>query len=523
MHEIVTLQFGQEANYLGTHFWNAQESYFTYPPEEESPVNHDIHFRPGIAPDGSETFTPRALVYDLKGSFGSLKKVNALYEVEDEGPVGGRGVWSSPPIIRHAPPIPPSPYQVHLDAGLPPPPLTAASVRYWSDYARVYYHPKSLVQLSEFDVGDATHRAWEKWDVGADLFGTLDREEDLLDRDLRPFIEECDSLQGLQILTSVTDAWGGWTARWTERLRDEFGKLGIWVWGLEQGGNEPINREKRLTRLANSARSLYEISEQASVYVPVANTPLKAPSYLSLNANSKWQASAVHALAFESMTLPSRLRAGNGQRGSLNELEETINSTGKRRIAKLEFSVADPDILEDKVVAEAAQADKVGAVLTRQDESNSKDDRLNDFDADLSTTELPGVRQRGARRKKEHIFGRAESSRGAWSIAEGSEGRDMHDGFHNGPIVQRYSSSLLFPLLDSFPSIINVGDGHANKVAVYTGLTTCASIAEQVRATEQLVRRLVSMEEREAISNGLAMIAEEYEEGWDSGTDSDDD
>jgi hypothetical protein len=31
------------------------------------------------------------------------------------------------------------------------------------------------------------------------------------------------------------------------------------------------------------------------------------------------------------------------------------------------------------------------------------------------------------------------------------------------------------------------------------------------------------VEEREAISNGLAMIAEEYEEGWDSGTDSDDD
>lgn len=26
MHEIVTLQFGSRANYLGTHFWNAQVS-----------------------------------------------------------------------------------------------------------------------------------------------------------------------------------------------------------------------------------------------------------------------------------------------------------------------------------------------------------------------------------------------------------------------------------------------------------------------------------------------------------------
>lgn len=24
MHEIVTLQFGQQSNYLGTHFWNTQ-------------------------------------------------------------------------------------------------------------------------------------------------------------------------------------------------------------------------------------------------------------------------------------------------------------------------------------------------------------------------------------------------------------------------------------------------------------------------------------------------------------------
>ena len=35
MHEIVTLQFGQQANYLGTHFWNTQvgeiEDYKLYP------------------------------------------------------------------------------------------------------------------------------------------------------------------------------------------------------------------------------------------------------------------------------------------------------------------------------------------------------------------------------------------------------------------------------------------------------------------------------------------------------------
>ena len=108
MHEIVTLQLGQRANYLATHFWNLQvwiimkepeprlisdqESYFTYQEGEESPVDHDVHFRPGVGADGSETYTPRTVIYDLKGGFGTLRKTNALYELsEDFNP--GQGLW----------------------------------------------------------------------------------------------------------------------------------------------------------------------------------------------------------------------------------------------------------------------------------------------------------------------------------------------------------------------------------------------------------------------------------------------
>lgn len=70
---------------------HSQESYFTYSSDEESLVDHDIHFRPGIGADGTETFTPRTLIYDLKGGFGSLRKINALYEIEE--PVVQHGVW----------------------------------------------------------------------------------------------------------------------------------------------------------------------------------------------------------------------------------------------------------------------------------------------------------------------------------------------------------------------------------------------------------------------------------------------
>lgn len=85
---------------------------------------------------------------------------------------------------------------------------------------------------------------------------------------------------------------------------------------------------------------------------------------------------------------------------------------------------------------------------------------------------------------------------------------------------------MLFPLLDSFPtSIFDVGSGKADKIAVHAGLTTSTAVADQVRAVEQVVRRMhmVSLDEREAVCNGLQTIAEEYDEGWDSGSDSDQD
>ena len=45
-------------------------------------------------------------------------------------------------------------------------------------------------------------------------------------------------MQGLQVFAGADDAWGGFAARYVERVRDEFGKLGIWVWGIEGGHGE---------------------------------------------------------------------------------------------------------------------------------------------------------------------------------------------------------------------------------------------------------------------------------------------
>ena len=60
-------------------------------------------------------------------------------------------------------------------------------------------------------------------------------------------------------------------------------------------------------------------------------------------------------------------------------------------------------------------------------------------------------------------------------------------------------------------------------MAVQASLSTRSSVAERVRLIERQARMLVGVEEREALCDGLVGICEEYEEGWGSGSDDDDD
>lgn len=48
MKEILYIQAGPSANHVGTHFWNTQESYFTYGEDEDPTVFHDRSFREGV-------------------------------------------------------------------------------------------------------------------------------------------------------------------------------------------------------------------------------------------------------------------------------------------------------------------------------------------------------------------------------------------------------------------------------------------------------------------------------------------
>lgn len=135
-------------------------------------------------------------------------------------------------LTQKQPVIEPNDYQKSLEQGLPTSQLTGDQVRYWSDFNRVFYHPRSIVQLNEYELNSQL-MPFENWNTGHDLFNDLEKASGLFDRDVRLFAEECDQLAGIQIFTSTDDAWGGFTSSYADVLRDEFGKTSIWLWGLE--------------------------------------------------------------------------------------------------------------------------------------------------------------------------------------------------------------------------------------------------------------------------------------------------
>ncbi|KAK3116768.1 mtDNA inheritance, partitioning of the mitochondrial organelle [Teratosphaeriaceae sp. CCFEE 6253] len=514
MHEVITLQFGQQANYIGTHYWNTQESYFTYSGEEESPVNHDISFRAGIGANGEDTYTPRTLIYDLKGAFGTLRRENALYELQQQEQATQRGGWSGATIPLQLSPIAPSGYQQALEQGTPPPRLTTDTVRFWSDYNHVFYHPRSIVQLHEYELS-STLMPFERWETGEDLFASLDREHDLLDRDLRLFLEECDQLQGVQVLTGIDDAWGGFAAKYLERLSDDLGKGCRWVFGLQDG--KRVSRQKEMLRIANTAQSMQALNGAASMHAPLTSFPAPLPSYLSMmDAESRWHTSALQVALIESVTLPTRLRQQESGRATFDQMETTLSNEGNRRIAAAGLSVS--EVTDPAVQANGNHDSRMlnghtnGGMQDAPEDTGPKCDI--DFFPALTAT-VTGSRASG---RRVHTFSNLTALRGP---AEPTDDADsmaslLRDRMGEGPRTATYRSDLLFPALSSYPPIFHL-PSNPNKFAVNVMLATNTGMADRIRAIESVARRSVGLGEREALCDGLVTMAEEYEEGWSDG------
>ncbi|OAC99483.1 hypothetical protein MUCCIDRAFT_122290, partial [Mucor lusitanicus CBS 277.49] len=230
MREIVTLQLGSLANHVGTHFWNSQEEYFNYGDSTQiktDEINHDVLYRQGETSSGVLTYTPRTLIYDLKGGFGSMQKYNKLFGGADAD--AEQVPWEQG-ISRIDRRTAKNQYQqqldrmetehVNMDAAIQ---QLDQTVNNWSDYNRIYYHPRSVNPIVTHQM-DNDITPFDNYTIGRQAYQDNEKETDIFEDNFRFFVEECDNLQGFQIMTDVDDAFGGFTEGLLNNIRDEFAK-----------------------------------------------------------------------------------------------------------------------------------------------------------------------------------------------------------------------------------------------------------------------------------------------------------
>ncbi|KIP06639.1 hypothetical protein PHLGIDRAFT_24463 [Phlebiopsis gigantea 11061_1 CR5-6] len=304
MREILYFQAGTFANFVGTHFWNAQESYFTY--GEDAPeafVDHDVSFREGLNERGESTFCPRVLLFDRKyfvANFGPQTDVYGEDCSADAEEV--TAPWNGEVVEYRSDPISRSDYHSQLDAQEQDnarianeeeeaPTVKESKVRYWSDYSRVFFHSRSIHRLPDLpEWGDMDG----DWVAGAETWQKYD--------------------DGIQVINDAA-AFGSFTASFLTRFRDDFTKLSCLSFPILSGcvpGRFDVDDAKSVKKALNDALLLQGLSELSALTVPIQSPTIWSQGSwsdgLDLSLSSIYQTSAILSTHLESVTLPTRLK-----------------------------------------------------------------------------------------------------------------------------------------------------------------------------------------------------------------------
>nr|KAF6397368.1 misato mitochondrial distribution and morphology regulator 1 [Rousettus aegyptiacus] len=296
--EVLTLQLGHFAGFVGAHWWNQQDAALREAADaKETPgeLCPDVLYRAGRTLHGQETYTPRLILMDLKGSLNSLKQEGGLYRdkqldaaiawqgkltthkeephpttnpylqdlLSAEGAPSRDGIWRTRSVPNGKGPAP-------LTTATSPKPLmpTESSIRVWSDFLRVSLHPRSVCMIQKYNHDGEACRL-EAFGQGERVLQEPGYLEELEDR-LHFFVEECDYLQGFQVLCDLHDGFSGVGAKAAELLQDEYSGRGIIAWGLLPGPYALGEPRRNIFRLLNTAFGLARLSAHSSLVCPLS-------------------------------------------------------------------------------------------------------------------------------------------------------------------------------------------------------------------------------------------------------------
>ncbi|GAB1864451.1 Protein misato [Camponotus japonicus] len=336
--DILTIQLGHYSNFIGTHWWNLQESNFTYDPKHPSEINHDVLYREGENMQKQVTFTPRLLLVDLKGALGYLSEQGSSYNTADDP--DNQLLWDDTKLeITSAELSPKTPFIESLNKSNETVETESFNfendVKSWVDYTLPLFHPRTVTVVKKY-LHNCTQQSFNIFMYGRDLWTTEQFSDDFSDR-IRLYVEECDLMQGFQVLMDSTDGFAGLGASCVQHLRDEYGKSILTFPCLDFNNAEPSASD--LIKIVNTALCWQHIGEYSSLYSPLScgqvGWPFGADSRkfqnITYSPELKYHSSAILATALDTLTL--RYRTKRYPNASLSDLCADLNKLGRKATA----------------------------------------------------------------------------------------------------------------------------------------------------------------------------------------------
>ncbi|XP_050305955.1 protein misato [Anthonomus grandis grandis] len=352
--EILTLQLGHYANFVGTHWWNIQETGFEYNVATPSEIDHEVLFREGLTHKGETTFTPRLLLVDLNGSLKTLPEEGDLYDTQIEPSQLLETVkWPENKLqLEEQPRQPKNEFQSDIQD---PKGLQLATtknysleneVTVWSDYLYTKFHPRTVNIVKEYEHCNS-ERPFDSFTLGSALSETEFFEDDIFNK-IRMYVEECDHFQGFQMLTDCTNGFAGLSANCLKHLRDEYDHKSVLVLPTIPSyfpDNDYQNDIEHVQSLMNDSTRVINLllafdcyREFGSMFVPLCTSkdgwrqPGAPREFYHTNYNHKlpYHSSSILASALDTVSLKYRQKTSNF---SLIDLCADLTGCGRKAAA----------------------------------------------------------------------------------------------------------------------------------------------------------------------------------------------
>ncbi|KAA8535780.1 hypothetical protein F0562_030786 [Nyssa sinensis] len=339
MKEIVTIQVGSFANFVGSHFWNFQDELLGLAEDPQSDLvfknqclDMDVLYRTGETQKGILTYTPRLVSVGFQGSLGSLSSRGTLYNEIPPVPSDVVSTWTGNISTHSSEPQKKNLFLQSLDEeeqeklgmmnGTKSGKDDSQSkirnkaiveslengVQFWTDYSKVQYHPQSLYELNGLwmDVQE-----FDNYGLGRDAFSEGLCGEEITER-LRFFIEECNHIQGFQFIVDDSGGFSGVAAEFLENIADEYSNIPVLLYNVRDPVSymKPRSRKQAISRNLHDAISFSRLSSFCKLIVPVglpSPSRSKASKFLCIEDEKPYHSSAVYASALHSISLPFRM------------------------------------------------------------------------------------------------------------------------------------------------------------------------------------------------------------------------